>query len=55
MYFAVNGISNVFQKLLRCFDGSKTSFAFPSLADFPVILVLYLKDSEIVIGSVEIS
>ena len=41
---------------LRCFNGTENSasLVFPS-ALFPVILVLYLKDSELVIGSIEIS
>ena len=45
------------QKLLRCFNGTEisTSFVFPLLAVFPVILVLYLKELEFVIGSVEMS
>ena len=53
----INGISNVLQKLLRYFKGTKnsSSFVFPSSAVFPVILVLYLKDSESFIGSIEIS
>ena len=43
----INDISKVLQKLLRCFNGTEnsTSSVFPSLAVFPVILVLYLKDS----------
>ena len=44
-----NGISNVLQKLLRCFN--ETSFVFPPLPVFPVLLVLYLKDSEFIKGS----
>ena len=53
----VNGISNLLQKLLRCFNGTKnwTSFVFIFIAVFPGILVLYLKDSEFVIGSIGIS
>ena len=53
----INGISNVFQKLLRCFNETEnsTSFVFPSLAVFPVILALYLKDLEFFKGSTEIS
>ena len=53
----INDISKFFQKLLKCFNGTEnsTSFVFPSLAVFPVILVLYLKDSEFVIGLAEIS
>ena len=52
-----NGISNVFEKLLRCFNGTgnSTSFVFPLLAVFPVILSRYLKDSEFVIGSIKMS
>ena len=46
------GISNILQKLLKCFNGAEnaTSYVFPSLAIFPVLLVLYLKDSEFVIS-----
>ena len=53
----IKGMSSVLQKLLRYFNVTEnsTSFVFPSLAAFPVILVLYLKDSEFVKGSVEIS
>ena len=52
----INVISNALQKLLRCFNGTENStFLFPSFAVFLVILVLYLKNSEFVIGSVEIS
>ena len=54
----INGISNVLQKLLKCFNRTENStcFVFASSAFFfPVILALYLKDSELVIGSVEIS
>ena len=53
----INGICNVLQKLLRYFKGTEnsSSFVFPSSAVFPVILVLYLKDSESFIGSIEIS
>ena len=52
-----NDVSNVFEKLLRSFNGTgnSTSFVFPSLAIFPVILSLYLKDSEFVIGSIKLS
>ena len=52
-----NDISNVFEKLVRCFNGigNSTSFVFPSLALFSVILSLYLKDSEFVIGSIKLS
>ena len=53
-YISIKGIFNVLQKLLRCFNGTK-KFVFPSSAVFPVILVLYLKDSEFVIGSNGIS
>ena len=53
----IHGISNVLQKLFKCFNGTEnsTAFVFPSLVVFPVILVLYLKDSEFVIESTEIS
>ena len=52
-----NDISNVFEKLVRCFNGigNSNSFLFPSLALFSVILYLYLKDSEFVIGSIKLS
>ena len=53
----INGLFNVVQKLLTCFKGTEnlTPFLFPSLAVFPVIFALYLKDSEFVIGSADIS
>ena len=53
----ITGRSNYLQKLLRCFNGAKNPnlFVFSLLAVFPVILVLYLKYSEFLIGSVEIS
>ena len=53
----INDISNVLQKLLGCFYGTENStFFVPQLsAVFHVILILYLKDSEFVIGLVEIS
>ena len=53
----INGISDVLQILIRYFNVTEnlTSIVFPLLGDFPVILVLYLKDSESVIGSVKIS
>ena len=53
----ISGTSDVLQKLLRCFNGTEnsTSFIFSWPAVFPVILVLYLKDSEFVIGSTGIS
>ena len=53
----ISGITNVFQKMLKYFHGTEnsTSFLFPSVDVFPVILVLYLKNSEFVIGSAEIS
>ena len=53
----INGISSISQKLLRYFNGTENlaRYVFPSLAVFPVILVLYLKDSEFAIGSVEVS
>ena len=49
----INDISIVLQKLLRCFNGTENlpAFVFLLLAVFPVMLVLYLKDSEFVIGS----
>ena len=46
----INGISKLLQKLLKCFSGITTSaFVNESLfcGIFPVILVLYLKDSEL--------
>ena len=48
----INDISIVLQKL-RCFNGTENlpAFVFLLLAVFPVMLVLYLKDSEFVIGS----
>ena len=46
----IRGIFKLIQKLLKCFNGI-TTFAFvnESLSSgvFPVILVLYLKDSEL--------
>ena len=53
----ISGISNVFQKLRKCFNGIEnwTFLVFPLLAVLPVILVLYLKDLEFVIESAEIS
>ena len=53
----INGTSEVLQKLPRRFNetGNLTSVVFQSLGFFPVILFLYLKDSEFVIGSVEIT
>ena len=47
----INGIFRFFQKLLKCFSGITTSaFVSESLfcSVFPKILVLYLKDSELV-------
>ena len=51
------GIFNVFEKLLRCFNGTENSASsvFPSLAVFAVILSFYLKYSEYVIGSIKMS
>ena len=53
----INGISNAFQKLLKCFNGIEnwTFLVFPLLAALPVILVLYLNYLEFVIESAEIS
>ena len=46
----INGISKLFQKLLKCFSGI-TTFASVneslSFGVFPIIIVLYLKDSEL--------
>ena len=49
----INDILKVLQKLLRCFNGTEnsTSFVFPSSDVFPVILLLYLKDSEFIVRS----
>ena len=61
----IKGMSQVFQKLLECFNGTKISrffliFVFPcsiftpfsrfAFEVLPVILVLYLNDAEVVIG-----
>ena len=53
----ITGISDVLQKLPRCFNGTEnsTSIVFLSLDVFPVILVLYFKGSEFVTGSDKIS
>ena len=44
----INGISGVLQKLLKYFKGTaiSTSFVFPAAGVFPVILILYLNDSD---------
>ena len=49
----INDISRVLQKLLKCFNGTAilTSFVLPAAGVFPVILVLYLTDSDSVILS----
>ena len=49
----INGISRVFQKLLKCFNGNafSTSFVLPTAGAFYVILILYLNDSDCVILS----
>ena len=47
----INGISKLLQKLLKCFNGTMTSASVNeslSCGVFPTILVLYLKDSELV-------
>ena len=53
----INNISDVFQKLRKCFNGIEnwTFLVFPLLAVLPVILVFYLKDLEFVKESAEIS
>ena len=52
-----SGISSVFQKLLRYFNGTVNSISFALILTvvFAVILFLYSKDSEFLIGSTEIS
>ena len=49
----INGISDVLQKLVRCFNDTTNSTFFVSLltAIFAIILLFYLKDSELVVGS----
>ena len=49
----INGMSNVLQILVRCFNGTANSISLVSLLTtvFPVILHLYLNDAEFVIGS----
>ena len=44
----INGISRVFQKLLKYFNGTiiSTFFVLPSAGVFPVIFILDLNDSE---------
>ena len=44
----INGISRVFQKLLKYFNGIiiSTSFVLPSSGIFPVIFILDLNDLE---------
>ena len=53
----INGISRVLQKLLKHFNGTAISppFVFPAAGAFPVILILYLNDSDYVILSFESS
>ena len=56
----INGVFKTFQKLLKCYSGITISVSFlptlfasypssscPTLSVFPVILVFYLKDSEL--------
>ena len=47
----INGNSRVFQKLLKYFNGTAilTSYVLPTVRVFPVILILYLNDSDCVI------
>ena len=49
----INGISNVFHKLLRCYNGpaNSTSLVSPLAGVFPVILLLCLNDAEFVMGA----
>ena len=46
----INGFSRVLQKLLKYFNGTAvlSYFVLPAAGDFPVILILYLKDSDCV-------
>ena len=49
----INNISRVLQKLLKYLNGTNilTSFIFPAVGAFPVILTLYLNNSNSVILS----
>ena len=49
----IKGISRVLQQLLKYFNGTAilTSFVLSSTGVFPVILILYLNDSDSVILS----
>ena len=46
----INGVSKLLQKLLKCFNGTTTSASVNEslFSVFPTILVLYLKDSELI-------
>ena len=48
----INGLLRVLQKLLKYFNGTAIliSFVFPVAGVFAVILILYLNDSNSVIG-----
>ena len=50
----INNISRVLQKLLKYFNGAcfLTSFVLPVAGVFPVILILYLNDSDCVVLSI---
>ena len=49
----INGVSRVLQKLLKYFNGTAilTSFVLSAAEVLPVILILYLNDSDSVILS----
>ena len=49
----INGISGLLQKLVKYFNDTAilTSFVFPATVVFPVILILYLNDSDSAIVS----
>ena len=49
----INDISRILQKLLKYINSTAvlTSFVFPAAGVFPVILILYLNDSDSVIVS----
>ena len=48
----INGVSNVLQKLRRCFNGTANSTPLVSLTGvFPVMLLLYSNDGKFVIES----
>ena len=50
----INGMLNFFQKLLKCFNGTKiltSVIVLLSFYVFPVILVLYLNNLEFLISS----